>query len=141
MLFRSRATAATVGDASLSTAELGYYYHVARNRFNSTMSMFGGSGLDNSKSDAEQMYNQEENKSCRDYFLESALTTVQQELALSAEAKKNGHTEAEAKGPKSSIGFPRASMIRPRRNSPTGIFRRFLVLRTKLPAEIPLIFS
>lgn len=95
--FQARATAATVGDASLSTAELGYYYHVARNRFNSTMSMFGGSGLDNSKSDAEQMYNQEENKSCRDYFLESALTTVQQELALSAEAKKNGHTEAEVK--------------------------------------------
>ena len=59
------------GDASLSTAELGYYYHVARNRFNSTMSMFGGSGLDNSKSDAEQMYNQEENKSYRDYCLES----------------------------------------------------------------------
>ena len=72
--FQARATAATVGDASLSTAELGYYYHVARNRFNSTMSMF-----------------------YRDYLLESALTTVQQELALSAEAKKNGHTEAEVK--------------------------------------------
>ena len=95
--FQARATAATVGDASLSTAELGYYYNVARNRFNSTMSMFGGSGLDDSKSDAEQIYNQEENKSYRDYFLESALTTVQQELALSAEAKKNGHTEAEVK--------------------------------------------
>ena len=47
----------------------------------------------------------------------------------------------EGSGPWSSMGLPVASMMRPRRNSPTGILRRFLVFRTKLPAETPLRFS
>ncbi len=94
--FQARATAATVGDTSLSTAELSYYYYAARSQYNNYMSYFGG-GLDNTKSDAEQMFNQDENKSYRDYFLETALASAQRDMSLSAEAKKNGHTESEVK--------------------------------------------
>lgn len=94
--FQARATAATVGDTTLSTAELSYYYYAARTQYNSYMSMFGG-GLDSTKSDAEQVFNEEENKSYRDYFLETALSNVQRDMALAAEALKNGHTEAEVK--------------------------------------------
>ena len=53
-------------------------------------------GLDNSKSDAEQMYNQEENKSYRDYFLEEALKTAQQSKALAEQAKADGADDAKA---------------------------------------------
>lgn len=92
--FQARATAATVGDVKLSTAELSYYYYAARNQYSSTLSMFGGS-LDNTKSDAEQFYNEGENKTLRDYFLETALTSAQQAASLADEALKNGHTQSE----------------------------------------------
>lgn len=92
--FQGRATAATVGGAKLSTAELSYYYHSVRNQYSNTMSAFG-SGLDTTKSDDEQAYPGGENQTLRDYFLETALTTAQQTAALADEAAKNGHTQSE----------------------------------------------
>lgn len=92
--FQGRATAATVGDLKLSTAELSYYYYYARNQYSNTLAMFGG-GLDNTKSDDEQFYSEAENKTLRDYFLETALNSAQQTAALAAEAVKNGHTDSE----------------------------------------------
>lgn len=94
--FQARATAATVGDVKLSTAELSYYYYTARSRYSSTMSMFGSS-LDNTKSDAEQAHPSDEGKTLRDYFLENALTTAQQTISLADEAVKNGHTDSEVR--------------------------------------------
>ena len=92
--FQARATAATVGDTTLSAAELSYYYYNARQPY----AMYGSSlGFDTSKPDSEQAYFGEEDKTYRDYFLETALSSAQQDMALAAEALKNGHTEAEVK--------------------------------------------
>lgn len=92
--FQARATAATVGDTTLSTAELSYYYYNARQ----TYAMYGSYlGFDTSKPDDEQTYTGDENKTFRDYFLETALSSAQRDIALAAEALKNGHTEAEVK--------------------------------------------
>lgn len=92
--FQARATAATVGDTTLSTAELSYYYYNARQ----TYAMYGSYlGFDTSKPDDEQTYTGDENKTFRDFFLETALSSAQRDIALAAEALKNGHTEAEVK--------------------------------------------
>ena len=93
--FQARATAATVGDTKLTAAELSYYYYDARNSYASYMSYFGG--FDSSTPDDEQAHPSDESLTMRDYFLEEALSTAKRYAALSAEALKNGHTEAEVK--------------------------------------------
>ncbi len=95
--FQARATAATVGGTNLTAAELSYYYYNARYNYfyGSYMAMLNGH--DASTPDDEQIYNQEENKTLRDYFLETALSTAQRTQALADEALKNGHTDAEIK--------------------------------------------
>ena len=92
--FQARATAATVGDTKLSTAELSYHYYSARQ----SIAMYGSYlGFDTSLSDEEQIYDAENNTTYRDYFLETALSNAKQYTALADEALKNGHTEAEIK--------------------------------------------
>ena len=92
--FQARATAATVGDTTLSAAELSYYYYNARQPY----AMYGSyMGFDTSKPDDEQAYTGDENKTFRDFFLETALSSAQRDMALAAEALKSGHTEAEIK--------------------------------------------
>lgn len=93
--FQARATAATVGSTNLSAAELSFYYYNTRYQYVSYMSYFGG--YDSTKSDAEQAHPSDENRTLRDYFLESALSNAQQTQLLYDEAVKNGHTDAEVK--------------------------------------------
>lgn len=90
-IFQARAAAATVGGETLSTAELSFYYGNVR----STYASYGI--LDSSKADDEQFYNQAENVTYRDFFLEQALEYAQQHLAMSREAVSAGHTESEIK--------------------------------------------
>mgnify|MGYP001029486914 FL=1 len=90
--FQTRAVAATLGDETLTTAELSYYYHNVRSTY-AQMGVYVG--FDTSKSDDEQL--QSENKTYRDFFLESALDDAQKYLALANEAVKSGHTEDEIK--------------------------------------------
>lgn len=93
-IFQSNATAATVGDTTLTTAELSYYYYDARQYY----AMYGSYlGFDVSKSDEEQFYNAGDNVTYRDHFLEQALDAAQQHKALSDAAVEAGHTEAEVK--------------------------------------------
>ncbi len=92
--FQARASAATLGDGTLSTAELSYYYYDAR-RYTAQLAAYGMTTFDSSKADDEQMYNEAENKTYRDYFLEEALKSAQQDKALADEAVKLGHTEDE----------------------------------------------
>lgn len=94
--FQGRAAAATVGDTTLSTAELSYYYYSAR-QSTAQLSAYGLGSFDSTKPDDEQIINEEGNQTYRDYFLETALSSAQQDIALAAEALKNGHTEAEIK--------------------------------------------
>ena len=90
--FQARATAATVGGKNISAAELSYYYYNARMNEFYYYSYFGISTPDDSDvrdSSTGQTY--------REYFLETALSSAQENLALADEALKNGHTEAEVK--------------------------------------------
>ena len=92
--FQARATAATLGGETITTAELSYYYHSARN----SIAAYGSYlGFDTTKSDEDQLYNAADNVTYRDYFLESALNAAQEHLTLAREAEKAGHTEAEVK--------------------------------------------
>ncbi len=89
--FQARTAAVTVGSETLTAAELGFYYNNAR-------SLYVQYGLiDSSKSDDEQIYDEAEGKSYRDFFMETALTNAQRHLALSQEAVNTGHTEDEIK--------------------------------------------
>ena len=89
--FQSRASAATVGDETLTAAELSYYYYGVR----STYANYGL--IDTSKSDDEQFYSESEGKTYRDFFMESALANAQQNLALSRQAASDGHSESDIK--------------------------------------------
>ena len=92
--FQSRASAATVGSETLSTAQLSYYYHSVRN----SVTPYGSYiGFDTSKPDNGQFYSAAEGVTYRDYFMETALTNAQENFALAAEAEKLGHTEDEIK--------------------------------------------
>ena len=87
--FQARASAATLGDETLTTAELSFYYYDAR-------SYYAAYGiLDTSKSDDEQTFSGDQ--TYRDYFMEEALKSAQQSKALADQALKDGHTEDEVK--------------------------------------------
>ena len=92
--FQSRATAATVGNTSLTAGELSYYYYSMRSEYAAYASLFGYS-FDSSKADSEQYQNEAEGVTWRDYFLDSALETAQQYIALAGEAPNWGVTEAD----------------------------------------------
>lgn len=94
--FQARASAATLGSDTLSTAELSFYYYDAR-RNTAMYSSYGIGNFDTTKSDEEQFYNEGTGQTYRDYFLEEALKNAQQHKALAEEALKAGHTEAEVK--------------------------------------------
>lgn len=92
--FQARATALTLGDEKLTTAELGYYYYDARYYYASMGSYLG---FDTTKGDDEQFFSEADNQTYRDYFMDSALKSAQRSLALAEQAVKDGHTEDEVK--------------------------------------------
>lgn len=94
--FQARAAAATVGGDTLSTAQLSFYYHSARNSIVNSYysSLFN---FDATVSDDEQMYNATDGQTYRDYFMATALESAQSCFALEREAIDAGHTEAEVK--------------------------------------------
>ena len=92
--FQARAAALTLGNEELTTAELSFYYYDARYYY---ASMGAYIGFDTTKGDDDQFYNEAENKTYRDYFMETALKSAQRNLALADQAVKDGHTEDELK--------------------------------------------
>lgn len=94
--FQSRAAAASVGGETLTAAELSYYYNGVR-QTTAMYAAYGINNFDSSKPDGEQFYNEAENKTYRDYFLEAALESAQEQLALAREAMDAGLTEANVK--------------------------------------------
>ena len=94
--FQARATAATVGGESLTAAELSYYYYDAR-MYTAQLAAYGLNNYNTSLADDEQYYDESAGQTYRDYFMEEALDSARRSIALSSEAKKNGHTEAEVK--------------------------------------------
>ena len=87
--FQARATALTLGNEQLTTAELSYYYYDARYYY---ASMGAYLGFDTTKGDDEQFFSEEDNQTYRDYFMETALKSAQRDLALAEQAVKDGHT-------------------------------------------------
>lgn len=84
--FQSRATAATIGDHKLTVSELSYYYNGIRSVYANYQI------IDTTKSDSEQMYNEDEGTTYRDYFLDSALTQAQTVQARYDAALEAGYT-------------------------------------------------
>lgn len=98
--FQRRTTAATVGDRSFTAAEVSYYYHTVLNNTISmanTYAQYGiSTGYDTSKSPSEQIYDEETGETYADYFMSSALDSLQWAVTLSSEAEKAGYTLSEA---------------------------------------------
>ncbi len=95
-IFVKNSTAATVGEENYTVSELAYFYQIAAN---STINMaqqykqYGiDMGYDPDLSPAQQMYNEEEQKTYEDYFMETALSQLQRVSILCKQAKEDGYT-------------------------------------------------
>lgn len=87
-IFQRRATAATIGDSKVSVAELGYYYYNIR-----YMYAYYYGAIDPNTPDNEQMYSEDDGKTYRDYFLETALSQAQNDKAMYDAALEAGYSE------------------------------------------------
>ncbi len=91
---RERNTVAlTIGDHSISNAELNFYYIDAVNQFYSQYGSYASIlGLDLTKPLDEQILNEENGETWADDFLNAAIENVKATYALADEAKANGFT-------------------------------------------------
>ena len=87
---------ATVGDQELTNSALQMYYWQAANEFYNTYGYYLDSTmLDMSKPLDEQIYDEENNLTWQQYFLEGALTSWSRYAALCMEAKESGFEMSE----------------------------------------------
>ncbi len=93
--------AAVIGDEKLNTVELSYYYVDAINaQYNEWYEMYGDSttgimqmmGFDMTQPLDTQYYEPTEEYTWADYFVDAAIEKAKYDLALTAEAEKNGFT-------------------------------------------------
>ena len=92
--FQNRATAVSINGQSYNSADVQYYYSGAR-QYQTYYAMMGMSAYNYSASDKEQMYSETSNQTWYDYFLEQAVQSLTQDVALAAEAEKAGFTLSE----------------------------------------------
>ena len=87
-------TALTVGGTEISAAELNHYYVDSINNFmNGEYGQYAALlGLDATKPLDEQFYNEEENQTWADYFIENAAASAQNMYAIYNAAKADGKT-------------------------------------------------
>lgn len=87
-------TALTVGGTEISAAELNHYYVDSVNNFmNGEYGQYAALlGLDVTKPLDEQFYNEEENQTWADYFIENAAASAQNMYAIYNAAKADGKT-------------------------------------------------
>ena len=87
-------TALTVGGTEISAAELNHYYVDSVNNFmNGEYGQYAALlGLDATKPLDEQFYNEEENQTWADYFIENAAASAQNMYAIYNAAKADGKT-------------------------------------------------
>lgn len=104
-VFQRSATAVTIDGEDYSVADMDYFYNQTLNNFVSQVTMYQQQygidmGYDTTKSPAEQTYATDaetgEVTTYKDYFMENALTTLKQAVALSNAAKAAGHTLSES---------------------------------------------
>ena len=90
VLFQNN-TAVTVGEHSLNSVQLNYYYIDSVNNYYNTYGSYAFlMGIDFSKPLNKQVYEEETGKTWADYFLESATTTIKSTYALYELALKDG---------------------------------------------------
>ena len=89
---RKVVTAAVVGDQKISSVELNYYYIDAINNYCNQYSDYLSYFLDTSKPLDEQFYDEENNITWADEFLEMALDNAKNNYALYNAAKAAGHS-------------------------------------------------
>ncbi len=94
--FQARAAAATLGDETLTAAELSFYYYDAR-RYTVQLAAYNMTTFDTTKADDKQFYSEADGQTYRDYFMETALTNARYHKALAEEAVKLGHSKDEVK--------------------------------------------
>ena len=88
--------AATVNGHDISSAELNYYYIDYINNFSSENSDWLPYLLDTTKPLDQQFYNEAENQTWADYFLDAALESAASTYALADAANAAGHTATDA---------------------------------------------
>ncbi|MBR7178839.1 MAG: peptidylprolyl isomerase [Oscillospiraceae bacterium] len=89
-------TALTVGGTKVSAAELNHYYVDSVNNFLSEYGSYAAMfGLDTSKPLDEQFYNEAENQTWADYFIDNATTSAQNMYAVYNAAMAEGFTMSE----------------------------------------------
>ena len=88
--------AATVNGHDISSAELNYYYIDYINNFSSENSDWLAYLLDTTKPLDQQFYNEAENQTWADYFLDAALESAASTYALADAANAAGHTATDA---------------------------------------------
>lgn len=94
--FQARATAATVGGTNISVADMSYYYYRARSDV-AYYSQWGLYSFDSSIPDDEQFYNEEEQTTWRDYFMETALDQATYYTVLYNAAVADGRSVSEVR--------------------------------------------
>ena len=88
-----KTVAATVGEHSVSNAELSYYYiDYVNNYANSYGSYLSLMGINSTKALNEQTYNEETGETWADYFISQAAASAQSVYALEDAAKAEGFT-------------------------------------------------
>lgn len=88
-------TAAKIGEQTFDATEVNYYYAQVYNntvQMSSLYTQLGMPGYDTNLSAKEQIYDEESGKTYEDYFRETALSSMQEIVALKAEAAKAGYT-------------------------------------------------
>ena len=83
------ATAMTVNGRNYSAAEVSYYYGQARQQYSMYLQMMG---YDSSKSDREQIFDETNEQSYFDFFMEGAKSSMIQITALADAAREAGET-------------------------------------------------
>ncbi len=104
-LVRRSSNAVTIGEHKLSAADLTYFYIDAISEHQQTVydqyySSFGDYwsimlGFDTTQPLNEQQYNEEDDKTWADYFIETAIDTAKDTYALYDDAVANGHELSE----------------------------------------------
>lgn len=90
--FQSRTVAMTINGQDYSPAEVSYYYGQTKQSYGYYLSMMG---YDSTKSDRDQVVDEESGKTFYDLFMEQAKATMIKEAALADAAREEGVTLTE----------------------------------------------
>ena len=89
--FQNRSAAVTINGVDYHPADVQYYYSNAL-QYQAYYALMGASEFDAGKSPKDQIYDEATGTTWHDMFLDQAVITLIQDVALATEAEKAGHT-------------------------------------------------